>query len=314
MDKRLTIVAFLVNVVLIASVFGAETSRRLLLRDGFGLAAVDGELVLQDSNTAPELWFFRLACDVNDGRGRVAAGTTLELLPSSTLEKMAIDAERRAGKNYRLWGRVTKYKGRNFIFPAYFLPLAKTSKPEVTPLQEPEGGTEEAQPVVPPNSVPAKGTEEKSDSGDSGKTGQGPAFYDSNDALPIPKEMIEKLKSKPVRPTKRADSGAVKVVMAKPPKHAAIRRDSVLADRMGFLCVRDEGLPVFGFDALGRNIQNRSLRLLPCYALERTERKQADELEPLRFKIAGIVTRYKGREYLLLERAVRVYSHGSFGR
>jgi len=314
MDKRLTIVAFLVHVVLMASVFGAETSRRLLLRDGFGLAAVDGELVLQDSNTAPELWFFRLACDVNDGRGRVAGGTTLELLRSSTLEKMTIDAGRRAGKNYRLWGRVTKYKGRNFIFPAYFLPLAKTSKPEVAPLQEPEGGTKEGQPVVPPNSVPAKGTEEKSNSGDSGKVGRGPAFYDSNDALPIPKEMIERLKSKPVRPTKRTDSGAEKVLMVKPAEHAAIRRDPVLADRTGFLRVPEEGLPLFALDALGRNIQLRSLQLLPCQTLERGEQKQRGEPDPLRLKIAGIVSQYKGKDYLLLERAVRVYSHENFDK
>jgi hypothetical protein len=311
MDKGFVISAVLLSAVLIVSAFGADTTAESLLRDGFGLAGVDGGLVRQDSNSGAELWFFRLQADVNDGRSQVGTGTSLQLLPSSTLEKITIDAEARVEKSYKLWGRVTKYKGRNFIFPAYFLPLAKASEPGAPPLEKPHEGTKEGKPTGAPNSIPAEHTEEDPNLGDSTGTEQGPAFYDSNDVLPIPKEMIERLKAKPRRPVKRTDIEAVKVASVKPPKRGPIH---VLVDRTGFLLEEDEGWFVFGLDALGRNIQKRSLHLLPCYVLERTERKQADEAEPLRFKIAGIVTKYKGREYLLPERAVQVHSHESFGR
>jgi len=36
--------------------------------------------------------------------------------------------------------------------------------------------------------------------------------------------------------------------------------------------------------------------------------------EPVRFKIAGIKTAYKGEHYLLLQKATRVYSHENFDR
>ena len=126
-----------------------------LLRDGFILVGVDGTLAGPDSPapTSPigpwrpgcagiksdadcqgwdrigEVgagWFFELASDVNDSSSVVKAGTKLELLPSSALEKMIADAKTHPAATYRLWdGRVTRYKGRNFIFPNYFQPLRR---------------------------------------------------------------------------------------------------------------------------------------------------------------------------------------------
>jgi hypothetical protein len=48
--------------------------------------------------------------------------------------------------------------------------------------------------------------------------------------------------------------------------------------------------------------------------LELTERLQSADLEPLRFKIAGVLTTYKDEKYLLLQKAIRTYSHGNFGK
>jgi hypothetical protein len=90
--------------------------------------------------------------------------------------------------------------------------------------------------------------------------------------------------------------------------------DTVLIDRTAFLVVQDDGWLAFAPDALGRNVRKVSLRLLPCEALELTERKQSADLEPARFKIAGTMTKYKGKDYLLLQKAIRAYSHGNFGR
>jgi hypothetical protein len=297
-----------------ASAFGAELTRKLLLRDGFGLAVVDGDLVRPDSNKTPELWLFRLDSDVNDGVGRVSAGTGLELLPSSTLEKMITGTEKHLGRSYRLWGRVTKYKGRNFIFPIYFLPLTKTSKEGLPTLQKPQEQPKGDQLVKSPNSVPMKEVPEPNRSGKSEDVLHKPRIFDPDDKLGPSQGIDEIAERRRQDAVGRRDSDTVKDIVTEPVKLAPFKRDTVLADRTGFLRMQDKGLPIFTFDALGRNVQQRSFRLLPCEALERTEREQSEELDPVRFKIAGIVTRYKGKEYFLLERAVRAYSHESFGR
>jgi len=242
----------------------------------------------------PNRWFFEFDSDISDDKAVVKAGTSLELLPSSTLEKMTTDVKKHTTATYKLWGRVTKYKGRNFIFPIYFLPLSKTKKPPPSTSQEPREKT-------------------------------GPTLNDPNDALTIPKEILNKLKRRKIIRPEQLKKGL------------ELEQDSILADRTGFIssCVIRDAYRVkekrkeekgktqyairntqceFVFDALGRNVQQISLRLLPCQALELAERRQSAEPDTLRFKIAGILTKYKGSHYLLLERTTRIYSHGNFGK
>ena len=293
---------------------GAETAPQALLRDGFVLRGIDGKLTLavllgkseaapdnlapikgRESGYGPQLnrygsrWFFELGSDVSDYRVRAGAGTRLELLPSATLEKMAADVNERS---VRLWGRVTRYKCQNFIFPMYFVPLSKTAKPRSQipkALQKPQQQEDRRQ----------------------------PAINEPNDILEIPQEIIEKLK------TRKADRLKMlpETTEAKkqqeepgPAKRPEIKQDSILADRTALLVEQDDGRLVFVLDALGRNVQDVSLRLLPCEALELTEARQSAAPEPVRFKIAGIRTAYKGKGYLLLQKATRVYSHQNFDR
>lgn len=290
---------------------GAELAPRTLLRDGFVLRGIDGKLSRQDGpvpvkgtgldapgpevRREPELnrcgsgWFFELGSDVSDYRVRARAGTRLELLPSVTLEKMVADVGERS---VRLWGRVTKYKGQNFIFPMYFVPLGKTIKPRFqTPkaLQKPQRQED----------------------------GRQPAISEPNDILQIPQEIIEKLKTRKADRLKmlpETTEAKKQQGQPEPAKRAEVEQDSILVDRTALLVEQDDGRLAFVLDALGRNVQRVSLRLLPCEALELTERKQAAVPEPVRFKIAGIRTAYKGQHYLLLQKATRVYSHQNFDR
>jgi hypothetical protein len=297
-------------------------SERPLLRDGFMLRDAAGTLIRQpaeppDSN---EAWLFELSSDVNDsGPGRPAApstgagqvssgsvlkaGTRLELLRSSALERMVADVSKISNfkseisdspplvaPTYFLNGRVTKYKGRNFIFPNYFLPL----QPEKSKVQIPDSNAPASRWVM--------------------------ALDEPNDVLAMPPDIIEKLRvrreketsgakaprDEPQRPVE--DANAAKAM------RYAQSPDSILVDRTALLVQRSQGGLVFSLDALGRNIQHVALRLLPCEALELAEREQSAEPEPVRFRIAGIVTTYKGDSYLLLQKAIRIYSHGNFGR
>ncbi len=279
--------------------FGAGTARKSLLRDGFILAGVNGKLTRQDSNDGCQRWFFELDSQLSDDKGRVKAGASLELLPSATLEKITADAQKRSTKNYVLWGKVTKYENTNFIFPIYFLPFSKI-KPSPSP--------------TPTSQKPRQKEPELT-------------INEPNDELAIPQEIMAKLKTTQILRTGKltpAQDAAFainrKMETRQPQKRLELKHDSILVDRTGF--IRDSGHQARGtgyevsfvLDALGRNVRQTSFGLLPCEALERAQLKQSAEVDPLRFKIAGILTQYKGIRYLLLERARRVYSHQNFGR
>ena len=253
-------VLLLISAVSVTPGFGASKIREGTLRDGFLLAGVDGKLLTQDSN---DRWLFELGTDVNDGRFFVKTGLAIELLPSSGLEKMRNDVKKRSSGDYRLWGKVTKYEGKNFIFPTYFLPLSKVERHEAQQTEEPA-----------PESL-----------------------NEPNDVLTIPDEVLKKLGGRRIIRTEELEKGLV------------LESDSMLADRIGFI----EGEKINSKLVLGRNARQISFRLLPCHGLEHAQQRQMSELEAVRFKTAGIVTRYKGEYYLLLQRAIRVYTHGNFG-
>jgi hypothetical protein len=162
----------------------------MLLRDGFVLTGVDGKLAIHDSNensreSSFDRWFFEFDSDVSDDRGLIKAGASLELLPSAVLERMIADANNDSnaspvrsktsetttipskqisnGASYRLWGKVTRYRGKNFIFPTHFLPLAKAKKSQLRTSQK------------------------------SPQQENRPKINEPNDVLTIPKELIDKL-------------------------------------------------------------------------------------------------------------------------
>jgi len=272
-----------------------------LLRDGYVMNGVDGSLIGPDSN---DVWLFKLTSDVNDYRTTLKAGTMLELLPSATLEKMIADNKTRETTAYRLWNsRVTKYKGKNFIFPGYFMPLSKPEKAKPESSQDPNR--------IEPEQPPVR---------------ESTLLDEPNDVLSIPPEIVEKLRARREKPDvsrkPAADSNDISVDKPQPATEETLPdvqnysqiSDSIFVNRIGFIIEQDHGRHLFAPDALGRNVQKLSLNLLPCAALELTEQKQAAEPEKMRFKVSGIMTKYKGKNYLLLENATRTYSHGNFGR
>lgn len=297
MGRKLTIsyVVLFINVVAIASGFPPAKPSQMLLRDGSVLTSVDGRLVTHDDNeakrnSASEGWFFEFESDFSVGKCLVKAGTRLELLPSSVLEGMIADANNAPDASYRLGGSLTQYRGKNFIFPTYFLPLAKTKMPKLPASQK----------------SPQQESRLK--------------INEPNDVVKIPKELLDKLpdrKKTIVHTTRPENSQEFK---SEPGRKTKSRKklDSILADRSGFIRKSSYGTQdswrkvSFVLDALGRKKGKTSLRLLPCQALEQAQRTQAAALDNLRFKIAGIVTKFKGKKYLLLQRSTRLYSHGNF--
>lgn len=306
MKKILTILLFLLANVLASPGFAVEMPRDNLLWDGFVLMSVEGKLIhtvlqfeseqVSDSNVPlerePKLdrgrdgWFFEFNTDVNDLRAEAPAGTKLKLLPSSTLEKLIADVNGRSENTYMISGWVTKYKGSNFIFPNYFLAVSAIADQQSPTDKEPN--------------VISQSTTEKENQ-------PRPVVGGPGDDLTMPKEILERLKAtRIVRPQTSRQTPQTKKVK--------LEQDAILADRCAFLVKQNDGRFVFVLDALGRNVRPISLPLLPCEALELAELTQSAIPEPVRFKIAGIITKYKGEKYLLLQKATRIYSHGNFAR
>jgi hypothetical protein len=121
-----------------------------------------------------------------------------------------------------------------------------------------------------------------------------------NDKLPLPQEIIDLLK--PARLARTEE----------PQKGVELKQDVILADRTATLACDSDGTFRFVLDAPGRNVPTVSFKLLPCQVLQQAQAIQSVQTEPVRFKIAAILTRYKDENYLLLQRATRLYSHGNF--
>jgi len=395
MGKRFRIIVFgfITSVLLAGGAFGADADGKVLVREGSAITGMAGKLSLVKADDGgayirfdgDDVWLFELGSDVNDYSNVLKAGTKLQLLASTALEKIIADFEEHPDGTYRLWGRITKYKGANYVFAYFFLPVVEMASMEFDEpndaVEPDEAAVVAAGPPAEPNVVktpaqpknrpepnePASRKDEPAESAPPRKIEAPKPLRDPNGVLDIPQEVLDKLNSKEVilprkmkprvkkaprklEPRKvvlpkkikdksksegepEKDSGPAKKTQENVKKDSAsaketkieieekpnsferpaMKLDSVLTDRTAVLVKQNEGLPVFVLDAFGMSVGTASLHILPCEALELTELRIGAALNPMRFKIAGIRTKYKGKDYLLLQKATRIYGHGNFG-
>ncbi len=251
LDIRIFIIATL---LLLNTVCTAEgpIHKPVPVSDGFMLDGIDGQITTKDGK-----WYFSVYELTTDGKGFITSPA--EILPSSMLEKLTSVASQQ-NNSFRIWGKLTTYKDKNYVYLSYFLKLTKVSDAN-TP----------------------------------------PQWRDVNETKIIPDDALALLK-----PTRVVNLTELQ-------KPMGVETDGILTDRTGFLKVSKEGC-YFGFDAMGRNVDLLQLPLLQCKELEDMEKLQKASAFPLRFKIFAIVTKYNGKNYLLLQRAARLYSHGNFAR
>lgn len=277
--KKTIVLALLL--LISSAVLGAVKKSKPLLPDGFYLAHIEGRLIASEPNELLEAnqdrWFFEFASKVTVGKTTLKPGTILEFLPSSALERMIDDAGASSQSSYLLWARTTKYYSKNYLFAERFRGIIERKK----------------------RTAPADTSARKS------------VLSDTNDVLTLSPEMIKKLKhDSSIRP------GKLNAVKKSTLEYATNR---LMPNRMGTIHFSQEKISPqqhlsFSFDSFGRAIDPNSLILLPCETLQDVEKAQSDELEPLRFRVTGIVTKYRENKYLLLQRATRVYSHQNLGR
>ncbi len=241
-----------------------------LLPDDYVFAGVDGKLI----QTGTDKWAFEFESAANVGGVEIKAGQQLEMLGSATLEKMMLDAKERNDAMFRIWAKVAKFEGKNYLFAVYYLSLRKINRPAE------EKGQNETNTVTQAVNAP-------------------------NDVVNIPPEIVALLKTSEVLPTTEAQ--------ATRQEELQLKQDTIFANRAGRVAVKN-GVYVFEADAFGRGVDKFTIKLLPCQKLEDAMTQVRSESNPVRFNVAGILTKYKGEQYLLLQKATRMYSYGNFGR
>ncbi|MBE0535839.1 MAG: hypothetical protein IH624_09230 [Phycisphaerae bacterium] len=270
------------------------------LRDGTLYSGVEGA-VRKDPNQST--WYFVATGDITDGTATIPAGEAIEMLPCSTLDKIIAAAGQNPSINGKLWARVTRYSNRNILMDqlpgrkfinrkarnkdlldSKFLSENLVNKNFLfaayfIPMTddapvEPEPGADKPQAIT----VKQPGEDI------------------------IPEDVLEQLNRKRV-----VDLKKIKDMLES-------EGDVVLADRIGFVTI-DNDQKVFTVDGLGRNVEDLKFTLLPCEALEFTEKSLVETpVVRQRFRVSGIVTTSGGKSYMLIQRAVRTYSHGNFAR
>jgi hypothetical protein len=262
-------------IVMFLSGVASSYTKIRLIADGFVLEGVDGKVVLSE-----DTYFFEPEGDLEVRSGASFSNLRLHILHSTQLEKIEADTQKRKSANYKIWGRVTKYGDKNYVYVSYFLPLSKVKQlTDKTPQKEEKQQTQVR-------------------------------VDEPGDELAMPKEVLEQLTDKrPMRTEPSETSGKTEIK-----DYGQARIDFVFADRTGFVTEGENDKFDFISEGLGRGLGRDKIEILPCEQLERAQQVQQAEIEPVRFKVAGIMTSYKEKKFLLLHRAARVYDYGNFGR
>jgi len=234
------------------------------LGDNALIDGIEGRLI----SNGRDKWSFEFDSDANDGKEISNIKEPVEMLKCSTLERMAEDSKERSEARYRLWGKITTFEEKSYIFATYFLALRKLEKPAEKQVTE----ENTAQSINSPN-----------------------------DILNIPEEITAKLRQSEVLPASKATA------------EIQSKQDTIFAGRTGFITEKN-GDYEFQPDGLGQGVENFSIKLLPCRTLELALEQTRNESNPARFNVAGVITKYKNEQYLLLQKATRIYSYGNLGR
>ncbi len=86
-----------------------------------------------------------------------------------------------------------------------------------------------------------------------------------------------------------------------------MREGTYIVDRTGRLTKSADGLTnELTFDADGKALKDPPMVILPNQKLTQMENAVIGNARDVRFKVTGVVTEYKGRNYVLLEKVVAI--------
>ena len=138
---------------------------------------------------------------------------------------------------------------------------------------------------------------------DSKQESEVPAAYDPNAAVVMPEDVRQSLQPRRV------------VSNVQLTEALQDDEDAVIVDRSGLIgpAPEDPNTYIFRLDGFGWNYEGPRFELLDNEQLRNIiSDVNFDVLSPGRIEVSGVITKYQGKKYMLLQRAVKVYSHGNF--
>jgi hypothetical protein len=244
---------------------GPKITLSPLLREGSSVVDHRGHLKKVEGSAYPQFVFD------NDGRSSNLA--PMYVMPNLRLMQIedAVNATR-PGLSFTVSGQITEYRGNNYIL--------LDSGPEDLSRQFFAGGL--IAPTTQPQSADQMLNTMLSQSPSAPPTG----------AVP------------PTLPAKDSTSGSGAVAPGAP-LLTVLREGSEIIDRTGRLTRSADGRrSEFTFDSDGAAMQDPPLIILPNLKLATMEDAAAGATHDLHFRITGIITEYRGRNCVLLEKVV----------
>jgi len=245
----------------------------LLLPEGLEFRQVEGTARLHERTKA---WRFVTAKTLSERKLAVPAETELTILPGKGLDKIIAYAGEGVSVPVRIDAIITQYRKTNFLYLFDAVPLtavAQASAPTETPALPKEDAANILRMAADPNQTSV-----------------------------IPPQILQRM-----LPSQRTDLAR----MEQSARQTESVSDTVIVSRTGRFIRRPSGSE-FILDGFGRNISGRSYALLPCKTLEQVEKQMEQALDSYRYRVSGVVTTFRGKQFLLLQGAVRTYTHGNF--
>jgi hypothetical protein len=132
-------------------------------------------------------------------------------------------------------------------------------------------------------------------------------LYIKPSAIPVPPPPA------PAPATLPAAAPLINAAAPHAPAAALLTEPGVISNRLGRL-VRDAktGVKLIAFDADGKRMADPPMGVIPCKFLTVMEDMSEDGNKPLKFKVSGEVTTYRGKNYLYLKsvEVVTDFNHG----
>lgn len=248
-----------------------------LLPEGFVLNGVSGLAVKDEPSDG---WRFVPSTELVYMKTVVEKGTPYPILSSNGCDQIRTIAKDKTEIPVRVWGILTQYNKKNYLFPIQILPL-------LTPTPHPAEPEQKSAASAGPDAVSA----------------------DPNGEDVISAELLAILRSQPR--VDLAQLGEAATALETPADANGFEaREFSLIGKSGYVKLGQTNY--FIPDAFGRKIETDSYILLPCLTLETVEKKLSKGFGKYRYNVSGIISRYQGSNYLLLYRAERTYSNRNF--
>lgn len=102
------------------------------VEEGYLAAGTEGRIAKEPNSV---YWAFYPTVEITDGKGILPADKGVSLLPCSGLEQMVRLAGEAKTLDVRLWAMTTEYRGTNYLYSLYFLPMRATEESAAKPTE-----------------------------------------------------------------------------------------------------------------------------------------------------------------------------------